>query len=124
MCVEGLGRISRSVLTQDIKMGRCVFQYDVQHQWIAQRQVGHVSVYCDGVRCHVLSVAWHTCEAAHLSNYHCYEQAPSGYDRRCLKETLNPNEQKLRGCCIVTYSVKPDRKLTMPSVLQTQVLWC
>ena len=25
-----------------------------QHQWIAQRQVGPVSVYCDGVGCHVL----------------------------------------------------------------------
>ena len=31
-----------------------VFQCDVPHQWIAQRQVGPVSVYCDGVGCHVL----------------------------------------------------------------------
>ena len=30
-------------------MGSCVFQCDVPHQWIAQRQVGPVSVYCDGV---------------------------------------------------------------------------
>ena len=30
------------------------FQCDVPHQWIAQRQVGPVSVYCDGVGCHVL----------------------------------------------------------------------
>ena len=44
------GRISRSGLTQDIKMGSC----DVPHKWIAQRQVGPVSVYCDGVGCHVL----------------------------------------------------------------------
>ena len=36
-CVEGRGRISRSGLTQDIKMGSCVFQCDVPHQWIAQR---------------------------------------------------------------------------------------
>ena len=42
-----------SGLTQDIKMGSCVFQCDVPHQWIAQRQVGPVSVYCDGVGCHV-----------------------------------------------------------------------
>ena len=54
MYVEGQGRISRSGLTQDIKMGSCVFQCDVPHQWIAQRQVGPVSVYCDGVGCRVL----------------------------------------------------------------------
>ena len=42
MCVEGRGRISRSVLTQDIKMGGCAFQCDVPHQWIAQLQVGPV----------------------------------------------------------------------------------
>ena len=54
VCVEGRGRISRSGLTQDIKMGSCVFQCDVRHQWIAQRQVDPVSVYCDGVGCHVL----------------------------------------------------------------------
>ena len=52
--VKGRGRISWSGLTQDIKMGSCVFQCDVPHQWIAQRQVGPVSVYCDGVGCHVL----------------------------------------------------------------------
>ena len=54
VCVEGRGRISRSGLTQDIKMYSCVFQCDVPHQWIAQRQVGPVSVYCDGVGCRVL----------------------------------------------------------------------
>ena len=54
VCVEGRGRISRSGLTQDIKMGSCVFQCDVPHRWIAQRQVGPVSVYCDGVGSHVL----------------------------------------------------------------------
>ena len=54
VCVEGRGRISRSGLTQDIKMGSCVFQCDVPHWWIAQRQVGPVSVYCDGVGCRVL----------------------------------------------------------------------
>ena len=47
--VESRGRISRSGLTQDIKMGNCVFQCDIPHQWIAQRQVGPVSVYCDRV---------------------------------------------------------------------------
>ena len=46
--------ISRSGLTRDVKMGSCVFQCDVPHQWIAQRQVGPVSVYYDGVGCRVL----------------------------------------------------------------------
>ena len=44
VCVEGRGRISRSGLTQDIKMGSCVFQCDVPHQWTAQ--FGPVSAYC------------------------------------------------------------------------------
>ena len=66
VCVEGWGRISRSGLTQDIKMGSCVFQSDVPSQWIAQRQVDPVSVYCDGVGCHVLCLRhmWHFCVAA------------------------------------------------------------
>ena len=38
--VPRLGRISWSGLTQDIKMGSCVFQCDSPYQWIAQRQVG------------------------------------------------------------------------------------
>ena len=50
--------ISRSGLTQDIKMGSCVFQFGVPHQWLAQRQVGSVSVYCDGVGCHVLCLRY------------------------------------------------------------------
>ena len=51
---NSIRRISQSGLTHDIKMGSCVFQCDVPHQWIAQRQVGPVSVYCDGMGCHVL----------------------------------------------------------------------
>ena len=61
--------ISRSGLTQDTKMGSCVFQCDVPHQWIAQRQAGPVSVYCDEMGCHVLlSAAWHSSVAAHWSS--------------------------------------------------------
>ena len=56
--MEGRGRISRSGLTEDIKMGGCVFKCDVPHQWIAQRHIGPVSVYCDGVGCHFLCL-WH-----------------------------------------------------------------
>ena len=58
VCVEGQGRISWSGLTQDIKIGSCVFQCDVPNQWIAQRQVGPVSVYGEGVGCNVLCL-WH-----------------------------------------------------------------
>ena len=54
LCVEGQRRISRSDLTNDSKMGSFVFLCDVLHIWIAQRQVGPVAVYCDGVGCHVL----------------------------------------------------------------------
>ena len=43
---------------EDIELGSCVFQCDVPHQWIAQRQVGPVSVYCNGMGCHVLCL-WH-----------------------------------------------------------------
>ena len=58
VCVEGRRRISQLGVTNDIKMGSYVFQCDVPHQWIAQRQVGPVSVYCDLMRCRVLCL-WH-----------------------------------------------------------------
>ena len=35
-------------------MGNCLFQCDAPHQWISQRQVAIVSIYCDGVGCNVL----------------------------------------------------------------------
>ena len=35
-------------------MDSCVIQSDVQHSWIAQRQVDHVTIYCNGVGRHVL----------------------------------------------------------------------
>ena len=44
-----------------------------------------------GVSCPV-SAAWHFCVAAHWSKYHCYKQAPSWYDLRCFKATLNPKQ--------------------------------
>ena len=45
-----------------------------------------------GVSCSI-SAAWHSTVAAHWSKYHCYEQAPSWYDLRCLKATLHLNKQ-------------------------------
>ena len=49
-----------------------------------------VDTYGGGMPCPV-SAAWHSCVAAHWSEYSCYKQAPSQYDLRCLKATLNPN---------------------------------
>ena len=65
-----------------------LFQCDVTHQWIEQRQVDPVSVYCDGVGCYV-SCPRHgvpSSVVAHWSKYHCYKQALSRYD-------LSPNKQ-------------------------------
>ena len=82
--VEGRGRISQSGLTQDIKMGSFVFQCDVPHQWIAQRQVGPVSVYCDRVVCHVLCILWWDMVSCPVS-VHC---EGLGYDVLCLYTTV------------------------------------
>ena len=41
----------RSSQTQDIKIDSCGLLCEVLHQWIAQWQVGPVSVHCDGVEC-------------------------------------------------------------------------
>ena len=44
LSVPGVCVCERSGLTQDIKMGSCVFQCEIPHQWIAQPQVGPVTV--------------------------------------------------------------------------------
>ena len=49
-------------------------------------------LWLGGVSC-LVSAAWHFCVAAHWSKCHCYKQAPSWYDLRCFKATLNPNKQ-------------------------------
>ena len=79
---------------QDIKIGSCVFQCDVPHQWCntATGQPCVCILWRGGVSC-LVSAAWHFCVAAHWSKYHCYKQAPSWYDLRFLKATLNPNKQ-------------------------------
>ena len=66
VCVEGRGRISRSGLTQDIKMGSCIPVWSstsmdstatgrprVRILWRGGVSCP-ASVYCDGVGCHVL----------------------------------------------------------------------
>ena len=41
----------------------------------------------------LVSTACHSYVAVHWSKYHCYKQALSRYDLRCLKATFNPNKQ-------------------------------
>ena len=83
--IEDWEIIARLGLNQDIKTGNCGFQCAIPHQWIAQWQVSNVSEVCD---------RWHFSVAAQWSKYHCYKQAPSRYDLKCLKATLNPNKQR------------------------------
>ena len=96
VCVEGRERISRAGLTQDIKMGSCVLQCDVQHS--------DRSTLC------LYTAAWHFCVAAHWSKYLCYKQASSWYDIRCFKATLNPTKQ-------IQYTCKKSRCSWMDSFL-------
>ena len=82
--------------TQDIKMGSCVFQCDIPHQWIAQRKVGYMPIYCGRLECHVQCLRHGIPVWQHIGQkYHCYKQAPSRYYRTCLKATLNPNTRLL-----------------------------
>ena len=100
VCVEGRGRISRSGLTQDIKMSSCVFQCDVPHQWIAQRQVGPVSVYCDGVGCRVLclrhgiSVWQHIGQSITATSRHRRDMT-SDVSKRCKHKQTNKQNLSL-----------------------------
>ena len=84
--MEGQGRISQSGLTQDIEMGSSVFQCDVPHRWIAQRQVGSISVYCDGVGCHVLCLRHGIPVWQHIGQ--------STTATQMFKSMLDPNKQK------------------------------
>ena len=92
MCVECRGSISRSGITQDIKMGSCVFQCDVPHQWIAQRQVGLVSVYCGGAGCHVLCLRRDIPVWQHIG----YCISATSKHRRIWPQMLNPNKQNTK----------------------------
>ena len=79
-------------------MGSCVFQCDVPHQWIAQRQVGPMFVYCDRVGCHVLYLrhgipVWqHVSQRTTATSRHCRDMT--------LKAMLNPNKQTTCNCQI------------------------
>ena len=68
-CLLQVWKVSWLGQTQVIKIGKYIFQCDVQHQWIAQRQVGPVSIYNvlwrGGVSCS-MSVAWYSCEGSTL----------------------------------------------------------
>ena len=94
--VEGWWEISWTGLPKDINMGSCVLKCDVPHQWIAQWQVGPVSVYCDGVGCHVL------CLRHGIPLWQHIGQSTTAISmNRCdmtsdVKVTLNPNKQQTR----------------------------
>ena len=86
----------RSGMIHDITMGSCVFRCDVQHQWIAQQLVSHVSVYCDGVGCHVL------CLRHGIHGWQNIGQSTTAKSRHRpdmtsdIKATLNPYEPNKR----------------------------
>ena len=74
------------------KIGSFVVQCDVRHQWIAQRQVGLVSVYCDGVGCYVLCLrhdipVWqHNGQSTTATSRHCSDMSSD------IKAMLNPQQ--------------------------------
>ena len=74
-------------------MGSCVFQCDIPHQVIVQRQVGPVSVYCDWVGCRVLCLRHGIPVWQHIGQSTTATSRESRYDLRCLKATLNSNKQ-------------------------------
>ena len=105
VCEESRGRISRSGLTQNR-----VFQCDVPHQSITQRQVSPASSTVKdtvpgwGVMSCVCGMAF-LCGST-LVKVHCYKQATSRYDLRCFKATLNPKQNKSATVVITHLFVK------------------
>ena len=51
----------------------------------------HAGIYGMGIYAIMLPSSGFS--VAHWSKYHCYKQATSRYDVRCLKATLNRNKQ-------------------------------
>ena len=66
----------------------CVFQCDVPHQWIAQRQVGPVSVYCRTLGCqalclrHGIPVWQHIGQSTTATSRHRRDMTSDIYKRR------------------------------------------
>ena len=85
-------------------MDSYVFQCDVPRQWIAQRQVGPVSIYCDGVGCHALCLrhgipVWQD----FLSKYHCYKWAVSRCDSpKMFKSDVKTKQHNTSPSCEIT----------------------
>ena len=105
-------KVREGCLTQDIKMGSCVFKSDVPHQWLALCLYAETGWH--GVACPV-SAAWHSCVAAlNWSNYHFCKQAPLRYDLRSLKATFNSNKKLTNKTlfqvvmqCVVKFATTP-----------------
>ena len=86
--------ISWSDQTEEIKIGSCVFQCDVPHQWIAQQQVHPVSVYCDGVACHVLCLQPDNPVWQHIGQLTTTTSRQCCYMTSDVKATVNPNNKQ------------------------------
>ena len=72
-------------------MGSCVFQCNVPHQWIAQRQVSPVSVYCDGVGCRVHHMKHHIGQITTATSRHRRDMTSdirAGVCRPCVETEL------------------------------------
>ena len=99
-------------------MDSYVFQCDVPHQWIAQRHVGPVYVYCDGV-----SVMSCVCGKAFLcgmtfcqSTIATSRQCRDVTRLRCLKATLKPNNiYTIPFCEITPIAPKSDLSIGLSS---------
>ena len=84
-----LGRISRSGLTQDIKMGSYVFQCAI---FTPMDSTLCLFTVTGEVSCPV-SAVWHSNVATHWSKYHCFKQTLLQYDLT-LKPYLTPTNKQ------------------------------
>ena len=82
-------------------MDSYVFQCDVPQQWIAQRQLGAVSVYFDGwgVMSCVCGMAFMCSSTFCQRNIATSKQCRDVTHLRCLKATLNPNNKPIGPSC-------------------------
>ena len=106
-CMFGRSGKDLSIRSDPIKVGSCLFQCNVSHQWIAQWQVSPVSVYCDGVGCHVLCLR----HGINISVWQHIGQSTTATSRYSsditsdVKATLNPNKETWSFCGqYLTYS--------------------
>ena len=81
------GGVRSKILNQVVLASNVMFHINGKHSDRSARCLYTVT----GRRCPV-SVAWHSSVEAQTLKYHCYKQALSRNDLRCLKATLSPNK--------------------------------